>query len=61
MNNSNFGIRSLSDEEVNLIGGADGGVLPCPGGIIGGIIGGIVFGPIGGIVGSAIGSSLGCD
>ena len=61
MTNIGFGIRSLSNEEMDLIGGADGGILPCPGAIIGGIIGGIILGPIGGIVGSAIGSSLGCD
>ena len=53
MNNSNFGIRSLSNEEVNLIGGADGGVSPCPCEVIN-----IVFGPI---IGPLVGIVLGCD
>lgn len=56
MNNSNFGIRSLSNEEVTLIGGADGGVSPCPCEIIPYVS--FVYGPY---VGAVVAMVLGCD
>lgn len=62
MTNTSIGVRSLSDEEINLIGGADGGPIGAAvGAAVGAIIGGATGGPIGAAVGAVIGATLGSD